>query len=217
MLAVAAAALVGGAARAETDTEYMHPGAPRKSGPRASNPPLFAPAAAASSRRLSEQQRDEWRFLKEVTAAGRFETDASRLAVAKSSNAGIRSFATTLINHNTSVSNELVHMLHVRGMAPPMLANDQRKALNRLAKLRGAKFDREFMDQVGPKSQQERVLVFERARLVVRDPQLKAWIERELPTLRYHVSMAERLAPSDSKVPRGVPAASVRGSRRAAV
>ena len=214
VMAVAAAVFVGGGARAETEAEYLHPGAPRKSSsplgpaasqpaasrPRPANPAMFAPAAAVNSKRMTEQQREEWRFLKEAAAAGRFETEASRLAVAKSGNAGIRSFASTLINHHTSVSNELVHMLHTRGMAPPMLANDQRKTLNRLAKIHGKKFDREFMDEVGLKRQQEDVQLFERARLAAGDPQLKAWIDRMLPTLRNHVTLAERLTPSASKL-----------------
>jgi putative membrane protein len=172
------------------------------------NPALFAPAAAVNSKRMSEQQREEWRFLKETAAGGRFDAEASRLALAKSGNAGVRSFAATLINHYTSISNELVYLLHVRGMAPPMLGNDQRKALNRLARLHGAKFDREFIEAVGLKNQQEDVQAFERARLATRDPQLKAWIERMLPTLRYHMTAAERLAPHDSRLLRGAPAAS---------
>jgi predicted outer membrane protein len=224
VLAVAAAVLAGASARAETEAEYLHPGPARKQTspfgrtapqpapakrtapqsvppkPRASNPATFAPAAALNSRRMSDQQREEWRFLKDAAAAGRFETEAPRLALAKSNKPGIRSFATTLVNHHTSVSNELVHMLHVRGMAPPMLANDQRKTLNRLAKVQGAKFDRTFMEEVGVKRQHEDVQLFERARLVVGDPQLKAWIERMLPTLRHHLATAERLAPSDSRL-----------------
>jgi len=220
-MAVAAAVLGGGGARAGTEVPYLDPGALRKAAsppgpavpqpvppkPRAANPAMFAPAAAVNSKRLSEQQRDEWRFLKEAAAAGRFESEASRLALVKSGNAGVRSFAATLINHHTSVSNELVHLLHVRGMALPMLGNHQRKALNRLARLHGAKFDREFIAEVGLKNQQEDVQAFERARLATRDPQLKAWIERMLPTLRHHVTAAERLAPHDSRLLRGAPAA----------
>ena len=44
-------------------------------------------------------------------------------------------------------------MLHGRGMAPPMLGNDQRKTLNRLVKRSGKKFDREYMEQVALKHQ----------------------------------------------------------------
>lgn len=220
VLAIAAAVLVGGAVRAETEAEYLHPGPSRKQTspfvgtapqprpqqpptqkPRASSASMFAPGAAITSKRMSDEQREEWRFLKDAAASGRFQTEASRLALAKSAKPGIRSFAGILINHHTSVSNELVHMLHVRGMAPPMLANDQRKTLNRLTRLQGARFDRLFVEEVGLKRQQEDVQMFEKARLGVRDPQLKAWIERMLPTLRYHVQTAEPLAPADSKQP----------------
>jgi predicted outer membrane protein len=221
VLATAVAVLWGGAAWAETDTEYLHPGAPKAAlpsrsappaqpvpaRPRASNPTLFAPSAVANTRRMTGEQREEWRFLKEAAAAGRFEAEASRLALAKSSHAGVRTFAATLVNHHTAVGNELVHMLHVRGMAPPMLANDQRKALNRLAKLQGGRFDREFLLEVGLKTQQEDLQAFERARLATRDPQLRAWIERMLPTLRYHLTLAERLAPPEARHGKATPAA----------
>lgn len=161
---------------------------------------LFAPAAAVDAKRMPAQQRDERRFLKDAAATGRFETEASRLALGKSNDPGVRSFAAMLINHHASASNELLYMLQARGMAAPMLGNDQRKMLNRLAKLHGAKFDREFMEEVGLRYQQSDVQYFERASLSTRDPQIKAWIDRNLPTLRYHLVTAERLAPPDSKL-----------------
>lgn len=183
-LAMVAVLSGAGAARAET-VPVRH------------TPVMFAPAAAAAAKRMTPQQRDEWRFLKDAAATSRFESDAAHLALARSSDPGIRSFAATLINHHATAGNELLYMLHVRGMAPPMLANDQRKTLNRLGKLQGGKFDREFMAEVGLKYQQDDVQYFEKARLVAGEPALKAWIDRNLPTLRYHLATAERLAPAD--------------------
>ena len=165
-----------------------------------SNPGLFAPGAAVDAKRMPTQQRDERRFLKDAAATGRFETEASRLALGKSSDPGVRSFAATLINHHASASNELLYMLQARDMAAPMLANEQRKTLNRLAKLQGAKFDREFMQEIGLRYQQADVEYFEKASQWARDPQIKSWIDRTLPTLRYHLATAERLVPADSKL-----------------
>lgn len=161
---------------------------------------LFAPAAAVDAKRMPAQQREERRFLKDAAATGRFETEASRLALGKSNDPGVRSFAAMLINHHASASNELLYMLQARGMAAPMLGNDQRKMLNRLAKLQGAKFDREFMEEVGLRYQQADVKYFEKASQSTRDPQIKDWIDRNLPTLRYHLVTAERLVPADSKL-----------------
>jgi putative membrane protein len=154
---------------------------------------MFAPASAASARRLTAEQRDEWRFLKEAAAASRFESDASRLALARSKDPAVRALAASLIEHHASAVNMLDHMLRVRSMAAPMLANDQRKTLNRLSKLQGRKFDREYVE-VALRSQQGIVSTFDRAALVVQDPALKAWIERTLPSLRTQLASAERIA-----------------------
>lgn len=149
---------------------------------------------------MSAQEREERQFLRDAAATGRFEAEASRMALAKSDSSVVRSFASTLIRHHAAAGNDLQYMLQARGMAPPMLANDKRKSLNRLARLQGTKFDREYMAQVGMKNQQEGVQTFERAGLATRDPQLKAWIERTLPNLRFHLATGGEVAPATALV-----------------
>lgn len=175
-------------------TKALVPALPAASAVVQARPGMFAAASAANSRRLTPEQRDEWRFLKEAAAASRFESDASRVALAKSSNAGVRSFATNLINHHAAAGITLQQMLQMRSMAAPMLSNEQRKALNRLGKLNGSKFDREYLDEVALRSAQESIAAFERASASVRDPMLKAWIDRMLPTMRYQLSIVGRAA-----------------------
>lgn len=164
---------------------------------------MFAPAAVASVKRLTAQQREEWRFLKEASASSRFEAEASRLALTQSTDAGVRALAATLIKHHRSASNELEHLLHSRGMAQPMLSNEHRRTLNRLGKLRGGQFDRDFVELVGLRSQQDEVLRYEKAGLAATDPGLKAWIERSLPALRQNLASAERIAPPGSRFAKG--------------
>lgn len=185
ILAVAAAMLWATAARAGNEAR---PAAPR--------PAFFAAAAAVNLKPMAVQQREERRFLKDAAAASRFQSEASRLALAKSNDADVRSFAATLINHHASVTTIVQHMLHVRGMAPPMLDNAQRKTLNRLVKLHGRRFDRAFMEEVGLENQQLDVELYEKASLAVGDPALKEWIARTLPTARYHLATAQRAAPA---------------------
>jgi predicted outer membrane protein len=160
---------------------------------------MFAAASAPFVKRLSPEQRDEWRFLKEAAAAARFEYDASKLALAKSQDAHIRSLAATLVNHQAASLQSLQRMLHARNMAPPMLANDQRKALNRMGKLQGAKFDREWMESVAVRSQQDSLQAFEKAAATARDPQLRGWIDRTLPSMRYQFATAERIVNGGKK------------------
>jgi putative membrane protein len=172
-------------------------------------PGMFAAASAPFAKRLTPEQRDEWRFLKDAAAAGRFEFDAGKLALSRSNDARVRSLAATLVNHHGAAQPRLQQMLNVRSMAPPMYSNDQRKALNRLAKLQGAKFDREWMETVGLRSQQDSIAVYEKAAQSARDPSLRDWIEQTLPALRWQLQTAERIVGGTTKYARIAPSPQV--------
>jgi putative membrane protein len=169
---------------------------------------VFAAGSVPFAKRLAPEQREEWRFLKDAAAQGRFETEAARLALARSADADVRSLAATLLNEHAARQGALVRMLQVRNIAPPMLANEQRLALNRLAKLQGAKFDREWMDWVGLHSQQQGVLAFDKAAGTAHDPALRSWIARTLPTMRAHLASAERTVVGTTKYARLAPSVS---------
>ena len=191
VLAAMAAVLPGGA-WAVNDAS-VPPAAPR--------PGFFAASAVAGIKPTSIEQRDERRFLKDAAAASRFEGEAARMALDKTKDAGVRSFATALKDHHSAATATLQHLLHVRGMAPPMLDNDHRKTLNRLSKLRGTKFDRAFIDEVGLRQQHQDVQQYEKAALTSSDPALKAWVGNTLPELRGQLATAERLArPGSSRL-----------------
>jgi putative membrane protein len=175
----------------------------------APRPGMFAAASALTATRMTADAREERRFLRDAAAQSRFELDASRLAIAKSSDSGLRSLAASLINHNNTVGLELAHLLHSRGMAPPMLANDQRKALNQLNKLNGSRFDAAYLQQVGLRQ----ALVardYEKAGLTIREPQINAWVMKTLPVTRYHLMLAERAQPADPRLAKWNRAAGVK-------
>jgi hypothetical protein len=90
-------------------------------------------------------------------------------------------------------------------MAPPMLSNEQRHALNRLTRLHGAKFDREWIESVALRSQQESLAAFEKASSTSRDASLRAWAARTLPTMRYQLASAERVVTGATKYASLVP------------
>lgn len=156
----------------------------------------FAAASVPTVVPLSTDGREERRFLRAAAAQSRFELDASKLAFNKSGNSAVRTLAASLINHHNTLSLELTHLLNARGMALPMIGNDQRKALNRLAKLNGNRFDAVYIQQVGL-AQAGVAREYEKASLAIREPQINAWIMKTLPTTRYHLMLAERVAPAD--------------------
>lgn len=196
LLIAAVAGLWLGLARAERETGSASSGLGGDPKGKASpaRPAMFAAASVANARPMSPELREERRFLQNAAAAGRFESEASRLAASKSTNPAVRAYAATLIEHHSTASVELYHMLHGRGMAPPMLENAQRKTLNRLARLQGGKFDHEYMEAVGAKYQTTGVQLYERAAVTAQDAMLKNFVARNLPTVREHAALGARVA-----------------------
>ena len=208
-----AGALWLAAARGETPDQYrVAPVSP----PAAVKPrparPMFAPESAATARPLEAHERDERRFLKDAAASSRFQVDAARLALARSGSAGVRALATTVSDEHVFAANELLRLLHQRGLAPPMLENAQRRALARLARSQGARFDREYLAVVIAAAREEAAL-YDKANSAVQDPALGNWIAQWLPVLRAQIQDAERLG-ADAPAARQSP--STRHARPAA-
>ena len=166
-------------------------------------PVVYAPAAAAEARPLNPVQRLERRFLQISAANLGFQAEASRMAASRTNNPAVKDLANTLLARQESAQPELLRLLHARGMAMPLATTDQDKLLRQLAKLNGARFDRLYVEEVVLRSYQVEVANHEKVVAQAQDPVLKAWADRQLPTLRFHLTKAGR----------ALPAASLRGQR----
>ncbi|RYY52207.1 MAG: DUF4142 domain-containing protein, partial [Comamonadaceae bacterium] len=152
----------------------------------------FAAESARTAQRLPAPEKEARAFLRAAALIARLETEASRLARARGHAAGVLAYSDGLLEYREAADPELLHLLHQRGMAPPMMDNAQRKALNRLGKLQGAKFDREYAELVGPEQQRANLQQYEKALGLVTDPAVRGWIERQLPALRQQQDEAVR-------------------------
>ncbi|HEY8357130.1 MAG TPA: DUF4142 domain-containing protein [Ramlibacter sp.] len=157
---------------------------------------LYAPVAAADVRPLGQAQRVERRFLQVTAENLRFQAEASRLVLARSSNAAVKEMATALAARHQSAHPELLRLLHARGMAMPLPDNDHGKLLKQLAKFNGAKLDRLFVDEVVQRSFQADIANHEKVAGLAEDPVLRAWIERQLPALRENMARAGKALPN---------------------
>lgn len=155
--------------------------------------PLFA---AAEAKPLSNAQRLERRFLQIAAANLRFQAEASQLVMTRSNNPAVKELAQTLMARQKTAQPELLHLLQARGMAMPIPSNEHGKVLKQMSKLTGAKFDRLYVDEVVIRSYQTDIGNYEKVAAQAEDRVLKAWIERQLPTLRFHVAKAGKALPS---------------------
>jgi putative membrane protein len=160
-----------------------------------------APAAqAGTGTRNAETNKDDnlsrgdRKFIQDVAGSGMFEVQAAQLASAKATNPEVKSFASKLVDDHQQANNELVQIANAKKVelpaAPP---KGKRHEVEKLGKASGANFDKQFMQQVGIKDHQADIKKFEKASKDVKDPQLKAWVEKTLPHLREHLAMAQKI------------------------
>jgi putative membrane protein len=176
-------------------------------------PPMFAAEAAASVHPLDAHEREARRLLKDAAAWSRFQVEAARLAASRSADANVRALATSLKTAHARAGDELLRLLHQRGLAAPMLENAQRKALTHLARLKGPKFDRDYLADVAAQARDEGAQC-ERAAPLVEDAAIGQWIARMQPVLRDQVQDAQRLAASHPAAAASPHRASRRTARR---
>jgi putative membrane protein len=149
------------------------------------------------TRKDDQVARGDRKFIEQAAEGGMFEVQAAQLAAAKATDPQVKSYASMLVDHHTAANNELVQIANARGVelpaAPP---RGKRKDIEQLGKKSGAEFDREFVREVGLKAHEKDIKLFEKASKDVKDAQLKAFVDKTLPTLREHLAQAQKLPQS---------------------
>jgi putative membrane protein len=158
----------------------------------------FALSAVAADNKLD---RSDESFLRQAAENGHAEVEGSKLAVQKASDAKVKSFAQKMIDDHTKAGNELKTLADAKGVkvsSEPSLA--QQASLKMLASQEGAKFDRSYADSLGVKAHEDTVKLFKKAASDAKDPEIKAFAGKTLPTLEHHLQMAKELkAGTDQK------------------
>jgi putative membrane protein len=162
---------------------------------------------------------DDKNFVKKAAEAGMAEVEMGHVALKQASNEEVKQFAQRMIDDHSKANTELMLLAQSKGITLPanphvgsggqmntsvsnatgMTNTDSSKAMkgkddhkkmgDKMSKLSGAEFDREYMKhQV--EDHDKAVALFERQAKKGKDAELKAFAERTLPTLKEHQQMA---------------------------
>jgi putative membrane protein len=121
-----------------------------------------------------------------------FEVSSSQLALERSRNPAIRSFARQMIQDHSRTTQALGGPV---GVAVGQVALDARHAsmLNQLAPVSGRAFDALYV-QMQVMAHQEAVAMFAAYAQSGTEPAMRAFAQQVLPSLQMHLAMAQRLA-----------------------
>lgn len=133
-------------------------------------------------------------FVNEAAVSDMFEIQSSQLAQTKGGDQ-VKAFAAQMIQDHTKTSDDLkgfVDSGKVKASLPTKMDSAHQKMLDKLQKLDGAAFDKQYdSDQVS--GHKQAVSLFQRYGKGGKNADLKDWAEKTLPTLRHHLEMAQGL------------------------
>ena len=137
---------------------------------------------------LSPSERD---FVVQAAESGLLEVRAARLAVVRSHSPVVKKIATGYVMHHTAANAQLTRLANRWHVELPITApRAKRRELEQLAAQKGAEFDMAFLQVMGVQEHEQAIERFESARRQIRHPQLRAWLDQTLPTLRQHLVQA---------------------------
>ena len=133
-------------------------------------------------------------FILQASASDVFEIESSKLALQKGDDA-TKAFAQQMITDHEKTTAELKALLtsgKVQGNPVTALTDDHKEEVDDLAKLEGAEFNEEYIDdQV--EAHEDAVDLFKRYGEEGENADLKAWAAKTLPALEHHYKMAQDL------------------------
>jgi len=144
--------------------------------------------------RAETPRQDDNAFAMNGAQANMAEIALGRLASQKSKNAEVKRFVQRLIADHTNANTALRPIASKKNITlPTEVKPEQQQTYDRLAKLSGAEFDREFMALMVTNHQKSEA-AYQAESTNGTDPELKAFAAKILPTIQEHLRMAQEIA-----------------------
>lgn len=132
-------------------------------------------------------------FLENAAQAGHTEIEGSKIALSHGKSADVKAFADQMIKDHTKVAEELAVLSKSKGYTPPESPSLAQKAMLTTLDMRDKSFDEKYADSIGVSAHEDAVKLFQAASIGAKDPDIKQFATKNLPTLQKHLEMASDL------------------------
>ena len=159
---------------------------------------LAAACGAVFAADQAQLDRKDRAFIEKAAAGGMLEVQAGKMAENKATSADVKSFGSMLQSDHAAANEELKSLAEKKGVKlPTALPKKDQKKLDKMAKAKD--FDKTFVHEQGVEDHKHDVKDFEKASKDAKDPDVKAFAAKTLPTLQKHLQRAEELEKSMKK------------------
>ncbi|HYG98354.1 MAG TPA: DUF4142 domain-containing protein [Terriglobales bacterium] len=148
---------------------------------------------AAGSAQGKAGARTDRMFVQKAAAGGMLEVQLGKLAQEKAADQQVKDFGKRMEDEHSKANEQLMGIANTMGVTPPssLPAKEQAK-VDKLSKLSGADFDRQYMTMMVSEHRKD-VRDFQRASKTAKDESLKNFATSTLPTLQEHLKQAQEL------------------------
>jgi len=153
----------------------------------------------APSNEVSSSDR---KFMEKAAQGGMAEVQLGKLATEKASAPEVKQFGQRMVDDHSKANDQLKQLASQKGVTlPTTLDKSAQKEHDRLSKLSGAEFDREYMKHMVSDHKKD-VSEFKSEASKAKDADLKQWAQTTLPVLEEHLKLAqtdESIAKNEAK------------------
>lgn len=136
---------------------------------------------------------EDAKFAVDAANGGMTEVETSKVAAAKATNPQVKEFAAMMIADHSKANDELKGLAGTKNITlPDSVSAESKSALADLSKKAGADFDKAYVDKM-VSDHKATVDLFESGSKDVKDPDMKAFIDKTLPTLRAHLEHINKI------------------------
>ena len=144
--------------------------------------------AKATSASVSSGDR---KFMEKAAQGGMAEVQLGKLAAEKALSPEVRQFGQRMVDDHGKANDQLKQLATTKGVnLPTELDRSTQREMDKLAKLSGADFDREYMKHMVSDHKKD-VSEFKSEAKKAKDGDLKQFASATLPTLEQHLSLAQ--------------------------
>jgi putative membrane protein len=147
---------------------------------------------AASTTAANPLAQPDKAFVQAASMSSSTEIDASKLAMTRSSDKDVKSFARHMMMDHTKLTMQL-KMAAPKGVTVPK-DNSDTELLDSLKPLKGKAFDDAYISKVGLQGHTQAVDAFQKEITDGQNADLKQAAQKALPTIQEHLEMAQALA-----------------------
>jgi putative membrane protein len=152
------------------------------------------PAKPASDKGDAVVTGGDLAFMNDAAPGGMAEVELGKMAASKAQNAEVKAFGQKMVEDHTKAGEELKQLAaQKKVMLPPDVLPAHKQLMEKLSKLSGAEFDKEYVAAMVADHEKD-VAAFENVSKTAADADVKAFATKTLPTLKMHLEMIKAMA-----------------------